>query len=276
VSVMTTTNRYGHNFYAGLGQGSNASASKVVPLIIKQLHPTSVLDVGCGLGGWLAEFSKTGCSVTGVDGSYVERALLKIPMDFFVSADLEQCVKNQCIPGVKVQHFSLCISLEVAEHIEHQLADSFVRLLTQYSDYVLFSAAIPYQGGTHHVNEHWPDYWITKFAAHNYLAKDIYRSLIWDDKAIDPWYRQNIMLFVKDGCDLPCQDRKEISMPTRVVHPDFYLRCVDYYNSKEHLRHQPSMLLIGELMDRVGQKVATFLKNPLQWSVRRLKNLVSR
>jgi hypothetical protein len=29
---------------------------------------------------------------------------------------------------------------------------------------VLFSAAIPFQGGVGHINEQWPDYWVKYFS----------------------------------------------------------------------------------------------------------------
>lgn len=270
---MSIRFEYSPAFYAGQVQGSISSAGRVVPLIIEILHPSSVLDVGCGLGGWLAEFSQAGCRVLGVDGNYIEQSSLKIPRESFVSADLDQCAQDGHIPGLTGQRFSLCLSLEVAEHLEAERADNFVQLLTRYSDRVLFSAAIPHQGGSHHVNEQWPDYWITRFAAHGYEAQDVLRPLIWEDKAIQPWYRQNLVLFVKRGCDLPFRDRNETRMPMRVVHPDFYLRCVGYYKSQEHLRYWPSTLLIGELMARAAFPVIFLLRNPLQWCMSRLKNI---
>ena len=55
---------------------------------------------------------------------------------------------------------------------------------------------MPYQGGTGHVNEQWPNYWIEQFAQRGYIAVDYIRKRIWDDEAIPWWYRQNILLFV--------------------------------------------------------------------------------
>lgn len=264
--------QYSQAFYAGQVQGSCVSANRIIPVIVELLHPSTVLDIGCGLGGWLAEFIKAGCRVRGVDGSHVEQTCMKIPEDAFIAENLEHCARDRRIPGLDGQRFSLCISLEVAEHIAPRFADAFLQLLTEYSDYVLFSAAIPHQGGTHHVNEQWPDYWITRFAAMDYTVHDILRPRIWEDQAIEPWYRQNTMLFVKNGCDFPCGDRNETSMPTRVVHPDFFLRCIDYFYSQEHLRQWPSVLLVRELMHRARQGVTSFLKYPLHLSVKHLKH----
>lgn len=54
--------------------------------------------------------------------------------------------------------FDLCVSMEVAEHLPPSRADSFVADLVGLAPVVLFSAAVPEQGGTNHLNEQWPDY----------------------------------------------------------------------------------------------------------------------
>ena len=48
--------------------------------------------------------------------------------------------------------FALAQSFEVAKHLDQQYALKFVKLLTSCADIVLFSAAIPYQGGVCHIN----------------------------------------------------------------------------------------------------------------------------
>ncbi len=59
----------------------------------------------------------------------------------------------------------------------------------------LFSAAVPYQGGTHHINEQWPGYWINHFEQHGYLALDCLRDKVWLNDHVDWWYCQNMLLF---------------------------------------------------------------------------------
>lgn len=56
------------------------------------------------------------------------------------------------------RRFDLAMTIEVAEHLTPVRADSFVEDLTRLSDVVLFSAAIPAQGGINHVNEQWQSY----------------------------------------------------------------------------------------------------------------------
>ena len=144
---------YDEFFYQGQQDGSVSSAQIV--LIVLSLFPShSVVDFGCGVGGWLKEFERNGVAdYLGVDGEYVARHLLKIPADRFRPIDL----RNVSDLG---RGFDLACSLEVAEHLPEDRAKSFLSAaLVKAAPVVLFSAAIPLQGGTEHVNEQWQSYW---------------------------------------------------------------------------------------------------------------------
>ena len=150
-----------------------------------------MLDVGCGVGVWVNEWSSAGVSdVLGIDGNYVDRTALRIPLDKFAPVDLKQSFSL----GRK---FDLVQTLEVAEHLDEACADTFVESLARHGETILFSAAIPGQGGTHHVNEQWPSYWAEKFARVGYTAYDIIRPQIWTDPQILAFYRQNILIFAR-------------------------------------------------------------------------------
>jgi hypothetical protein len=68
--------------------------------------------------------------------------------------------------------------------------------LTRLAPVVLFSAAAPYQGGQHHVNEQWPAYWAQRFARHEYFPIDCLRRRIWTNPDVAWWYAQNAFLYV--------------------------------------------------------------------------------
>jgi SAM-dependent methyltransferase len=124
----------------------------VVPTVLRLVQPEPVVDVGCGDGAWLSVFRELGVNHRfGLDGDYVDRRLLQIPQDQFSATDLSLPFRLPCT-------FDLAVSLEVAEHLPPQSAEDFVDSLTRLAPVVLFSAAIPLQGGTHHLNEQWPDY----------------------------------------------------------------------------------------------------------------------
>lgn len=164
---------------------------EIVPLLMEMLNPTSVIDVGCGIGTWLKAFDEVGVvDYLGVDGHFIDRKLLKINAQKFLSQDLRKAwsVKRK---------FDLVISLEVAEHLPEEVADLFVTVLVSHGDTILFSAAVPGQGGQNHLNEQWPSYWQKKFERHGFFCHDLIRPLIWNNIKVDWWYRQNMILISK-------------------------------------------------------------------------------
>ena len=179
---------YDGQFFASQRGGSISSAKVIVPLVLETFPSASVVDVGCGVGGWVAEYMRHGVErVLGVDGDYVDLASLEIPADRFQSADLSR--------PLDLGSFDLAMSLEVAEHLPEDCAETFVDTLTKAAPIVVFSAAVPEQGGVNHVNEQWPSYWIRKFAARGYVVEDCIRPAIWNDERVKWWYRQNIFVF---------------------------------------------------------------------------------
>jgi SAM-dependent methyltransferase len=148
---------YDAAFYDIIRDGCLRSARRVVPLVLAAVHASRVVDVGCGEGAWLSVFKEAGCTVRGVDGDYVDRRRLLIDEDEFVGHDLTE--------GFDLGRFDLAVCLEVAEHLEAPFADQLVATLVRHAPVVLFSAAIPGQGGVGHVNEQWPAFWVEKFNA---------------------------------------------------------------------------------------------------------------
>jgi hypothetical protein len=184
---------YSNDFFDYINAGSLASARVVAPIVFSWLHPESLLDVGCGAGAWCKIWSECGIGdhVTGTDGNYVDRAHLLIPPESFHAQDLTQ-------PFDLNLRFDLVTSLEVAEHIPEQFADVFVDNLVKHGDVVLFSAAVPGQGGEFHVNEQPLGYWRKKFAARAYRCFDPIRPRIAASKKVEPWYRYNTLLYIRD------------------------------------------------------------------------------
>ncbi|HXW71244.1 MAG TPA: methyltransferase domain-containing protein [Methylocella sp.] len=180
---------YDESFYQNQQDGSATSAQVVVPLFLSHFPCRSVVDFGCGVGSWLKEFEHNGISdYLGVDGDYVPRHLLRIPADRFLPQDLGGLSDLG-------REFDAACSLEVAEHLPQECAASFVAALVKAAPVILFSAAIPFQGGTGHLNEQWQSYWARLFAEHGYLPLDLLRPVIFGDRRVEWWYRQNILVF---------------------------------------------------------------------------------
>lgn len=182
---------YDSKFFQKISDGSQTSAREVVPVLLELFHPKSVADVGCGAGAWLSVFQEKGIQdILGFDGDYVERTHLRIPQDKFQPSDLSQPIRVD-------RKFDLAISLEVAEHIDAAQAETYMDTLTRLSDAIVFSAAIPNQGGTHHVNEQWPEYWEERFKARGFVLIDSLRERFWNNRDVERWYRQNLLLYVR-------------------------------------------------------------------------------
>ena len=182
--------RYTKDFF-DRREDSLHSAKIIVPILSEYITPKSVLDVGCGTGAFLSVFEEqNGSAVFGVDGPWVAKEQLLIPANNFLRTDLEQ-------PLDLKKKFDLVISLEVAEHISASSAKTFVGNLVRHGDVVLFSAAIPHQGGTHHINEQWPEYWAALFFEYDYVPIDCMRGKLWQSPEVSFWYAQNTFFFVK-------------------------------------------------------------------------------
>lgn len=180
---------YSADFYNRQSGGSAVSSTIIVPQILARFPVTSVVDIGCGTGVWLKEFQSHGVDdYLGIDGAYVPEQLRKIPAERFRSADLRRLERLE-------RTFDLACCLEVAEHLPPENAPGFVQFLASAAPIVLFSAAVPHQGGTDHVNEQSASYWAQLFARHGMQPYDCLRPLIWNNRQVEWWYRQNMVVY---------------------------------------------------------------------------------
>jgi hypothetical protein len=209
---------YDEQFYNTRNNSTQYAANSILDIVFNVLPEIkSAADIGCGVGTWLSALRKRGVkNIRGFDGFWVSKNLLEIPSDLFTEYDLTMPINSE-------ERYDLAISLEVAEHLPEQSANTFIDSLTRLSDFVLFSAAIPHQGGVNHVNEQWQSYWAEKFAERGYLAIDAIRPKVWSDQKISIPYRQNALLYVKDNrideVSAPPSDVGSLS----VAHPELYL-----------------------------------------------------
>lgn len=222
---------YDSEFFDDISDGSSESARVVLPLLRDLLKPASVLDVGCGLGAWLAEWVRLGVTdVLGLDGTYVDKKQLRIDPEKFIPTDLER-------PFSLDRRFDLVECLEVAEHLDPAYASQLIESLASHGDVILFSAAIPGQGGTHHVNEQWPSYWIEKFSRVGFRPYDVIRPRIWTNQEVKVWYRQNILVFSNARVFDTANGIFD------VVHPELWDYAVDLdQRGREVLLHAPKAL----------------------------------
>jgi len=187
---------YSGEFLDQQSAGSLASARIILQQAFRLYRPRSVLDVGCGVGPWLRAAADLGVeNVLGIDGDYVPRDKLMIPSDKFRPCNLAPGPLSKAVD----ERFDLVICLEVAEHLSPERAASFIDELCALGDVVLFSAAIPGQGGTGHLNERWPGHWSHHFGRNGFACFDHLRSRLWADEGIEFRYAQNILFFARRG-----------------------------------------------------------------------------
>lgn len=217
--MATDSVKYIHDEYVH----NELSSSIILPLVFDIFSPSSILDVGCGLGTWLSVSKKLGVTdVLGLDGNYLDKELLYkyLSPSEFRDVDLIYPVNLE-------RRFDLIICLEVAEHLPEFASKNLVNSLVEHSDVILFSAAIPGQGGQNHINEQWPDYWIEIFDKKGFVFIDSIRPIIWNDKRIDFWYRQNIFFVVKKGHILSNKNKYTNKFG---VHPELFEFKIKEYN----------------------------------------------
>lgn len=193
------------------------AATEILPFVFSQVRPQSVLDIGCANGAWLKVCKDLGArEVLGVDGISVDKKF--IPESEFVLHDLRKVLTLN-------KKFDLGICLEVAEHLPAETADNLIHTLTTNSDFILFSAAVPGQGGQYHINEQWPQYWHLKFKANGFVAFDILRDRFWNNDNVLWWYKQNMVFYVKSSraSELKFQFNQDVHA---MVHPELYQKKV--------------------------------------------------
>jgi SAM-dependent methyltransferase len=214
---------YSRAFFETQRRYANKAAKHILEPVLSAVRPKSILDVGCGTGGWLAFAKSHGVrSITGVDGDYLARDQLLIKESEFVTADL---TKNFSLR----KKFDLVICTEVGEHLPKSAAPTLVRTLTAHGDIVLFSAAIPYQAGADdrlHPNEQWQSYWAALFRKRGFVALDCMRGRLWHNKDVPSFYAQNLIVYIRNGIgqDERVARLRELTVQNLdIVHPEFYL-----------------------------------------------------
>jgi SAM-dependent methyltransferase len=194
---------------------NTGAASKVLPYLFDIVKPASIIDIGCGTGSWLNVAKSLGVKeIIGVDGIRLDNTMLRIENSEFVQQDLSQLFNLD-------RKFDLALCLEVAEHLPKNCDESLVDSITSHSDIVLFSAAIPGQGGQHHVNEQYPQYWKEKFDRRGYQAYDILREVFWNDLEVNWWYSQNMVVYAKVSKSYLFQV-DNVKFVRTLVHPELF------------------------------------------------------
>ncbi len=204
---------YTREYYTKHDTASYQSAKAVLTKLSSYIKPHSVIDLGCGSGTWCRAAAELWeIPVTGIDQHAYYDCHMHIPETQYRQLDIRKELCNY--------RAELTICVEVIEHIDEAYEDIVLDNICSTSDNVLFSGALPFQGGTGHINEKPYSYWVDKFSARGFGLDERLRNGIWHNDAIAIWYRNNIMLLQKNNY------RPKLNSPLDIIHPDMLKRIL--------------------------------------------------
>lgn len=180
-------------FYVDEIDGALRAAEHIVPLVLATLGPIgSVVDLGGGTGAWLRAFQRHGVSQIRLFDTPAVKPGLLVDGAAFTPVDLERRMPEPT-------RADLAVCVEVAEHLSATRAHPLVEWLTATSDQIVFSAAVPGQGGKGHVNEQFSSYWSALFASRGFERHDVLRGPLAHIEEVPTWYRQNVLVYARQG-----------------------------------------------------------------------------
>jgi SAM-dependent methyltransferase len=147
---------------------------RIAEQIVREFHPSSVLDAGCAMGFLVEGLRKRGVEASGIDVS--EYAIAKV----------HESVAEHCRVGSLTeplgQRYDLVTCIEVVEHIPATDADVVIANLCAASDRLLLSTSPLDYGEATHLNVRPPEEWSAALAREGFL-----RDLDHDLSYLTPW-----------------------------------------------------------------------------------------
>jgi len=153
--------------------------NEVGKILVDNFKINSAIDFGCGLGFYLEGIQQAGCkNIIGLEYMY-DHAIL------YLSENMKPYVfKQNIMDKVNYGKFDLSISIEVAEHLLPEKSDVFIDNLVNASNkYIFFTAAIPQQGGTGHINERPTEFWIEKLKIKGFSLSEVDTKILKESSA---------------------------------------------------------------------------------------------
>ncbi len=182
---------YDQSWHLRFGSESSAAAAKILAYVVDTFSPESLIDFGAGAGHWVKIAVNLGIKdCTAVDGPWTDPSLIVIDKSLFHYHDLSR-------PICFHRRYDLALSLEAAQYLDEDGCINLINTLVQHADTILFSSAVPYQGGNN-VTERWQSHWAQLFEDRGYQPVDLIRPRFWNDSEIPYYYRQNTILYVKE------------------------------------------------------------------------------
>lgn len=147
---------------------------RVAEAIVREFHPSTVLDAGCAMGFLVEALRKRGVDAKGIDVS--EYAISKV----------HESVAEHCSVGSLSEplggRYDLVTCIEVLEHIPPEQADAAIANLCAAGDRLLISTSPGDYSEPTHLNVQPPEFWSAALAREGFF-RDVERDLSY----LTPW-----------------------------------------------------------------------------------------
>jgi SAM-dependent methyltransferase len=206
-----------------------------------QYAPKSIIEIGCGNGDLSKLLSREGIAVTAIDG-YSAPNFSKDNLITFYKVDLNEAFAVKAFFTSLDRKFDVAICMEVAEHLKPEVSEQLIESLTSVSDVIIFSAAVPEQGGDGHINCRNRLFWHNLFEQNKFFLRDTIRSKIRQNPRVGRWYALNTLDYTRVNSSPTVEDYH--NLVTNLIDAEseasshFYLsnRKLDYKNNLLQLR----------------------------------------
>lgn len=185
---------YSKDFHKSIENDEYPQAVRLVEYIGQFMKPSKYIDFGCSTGLYLREVKRQLYDITSIGFEFskdaVNMALCKDVIEFDLTNSLT----------IKKENNTLGLCLEVLEHIDDSNWKPVLENITKLSDIIIFSAAIPGQGGTGHINCRYKIDWIYRFYTLGWiidLDKTNHMLNHMKNGYHMGWFSQNAMVLVK-------------------------------------------------------------------------------
>lgn len=178
----------------------------------EKLGIKSMIDWGCGIGSFLSGAKDGGVeNLTGIEIGY-ENA-----KSFLVENVAHTIRYGNAAVEANFGKYDCAVSIEVAEHLLPEDADTFVRNVCNSSErMIIMTAAKPNQVGMYHFNCQPSEYWIEKICKNGFtFRKDLVEKISngWKKRCpgLPPYLTKNLMIFkVSDKCGIVNTYKKKV------------------------------------------------------------------
>jgi glycosyltransferase involved in cell wall biosynthesis len=163
-------------------------AKRLAAWISEHFNGKKIIDIGCGPGIYVNEMANLGLDVMGYDPD--------------VRAQGKRNIIHSSMFEVN-DPADVVLCLEVAEHIDSsrndEIIESMIRNMNDGAT-LIWSAAVPGQGGDGHINCQPREYWLEKFVAGGLLYDEALQSKIRNDMMAGEymgWFANNVIVLRK-------------------------------------------------------------------------------